>query len=211
MTQISKRTPVKSSARWAVSLAIVALLYTPASPGFWSGVGWAKERREVPYAPAAGQPPSPDPVPAALPVREPPGALGTALASCDKGPENSEPLTLPGARGEVKLDRCYRGRDHLVCSFNALLKEAMSLVEDYAKIVEARYPEVSNVEAGQPWYRSAECDRVHQSVQVSENRIRRPHQLRQQDRAIATRRDLARYGSSARHPEIDDRLDRGGR
>ena len=146
MIQISKRTPVKSSARWAVSLVIVALLYTPASPGFWSGVGWAKERREVPYAPAAGQPPSPDPVPAALPVREPPGALGTALASCDKGPENSEPLTLPGARGEVKLDRCYRGRDHLVCSFNALLKEAMSLVEDYAKIVEARYPEVSNVD-----------------------------------------------------------------
>jgi hypothetical protein len=72
--------------------------------------------------------------------------LGTALASCDKGSESSEPLTLPGAKGEVKLDRCYRGRDHLVCSFNALLNEAKSLIEDYGKIVEARYPDVSSVD-----------------------------------------------------------------
>ncbi len=88
----------------------------------------------------------PDPLPVAHPVREPTGgALGTALASCEQGSENSEALTLPGARGEVKLDRCYRGRDHLVCSFNALLKEAKSLIDDYGKIVEAHYPEVSNV------------------------------------------------------------------
>jgi hypothetical protein len=53
---------------------------------------------------------------------------------------------LPGPKGEVKLDRCYRGRDHLVCSFNALLTEAKSLIDDYGKIVEARYPDVSNVD-----------------------------------------------------------------
>src|SRR5207245_11354538 len=70
---------------------------------------------------------------------------GKALAYCDKESESSEALTLPGAKGEVKLDRCYRGRDHLVCSFNALLKEAKSLIDDYGKIVEAHYPEVSNV------------------------------------------------------------------
>ena len=69
-----------------------------------------------------------------------------ALASCDKEPQSSD-LILPGAKGDLKLDRCYRGRDHLVCSFNALLKEAKSLLEDYRKIVEARYPEVSNVGA----------------------------------------------------------------
>jgi len=32
--------------------------------------------------------------------------------------------TLQSTRGDVKLDRCYRGRDHLVCQFNALLTEA---------------------------------------------------------------------------------------
>lgn len=75
------------------------------------------------------------------------GALGAALASCEKESERSETLALPGARGEVKLDRCYRGRDHLVCSFNALLGEARSLIEEYGRIVEAHYPNVSNVAA----------------------------------------------------------------
>jgi hypothetical protein len=102
-------------------------------------------------APAArrlpGQPASRDAAPVALTVSEPTGgALGTALASCDKVSENSEALILPGPKGEVKLDRCYRGRDHLVCSFNALLTEAKSLIDDYGKIVEARYPDVSNVD-----------------------------------------------------------------
>jgi hypothetical protein len=75
------------------------------------------------------------------------GALGTALASCEKESESSETLALPGARGEVKLDRCYRGRDHFVCSFNALLGEARTLIEEYGRIVEAHYPNVSNVAA----------------------------------------------------------------
>jgi len=75
------------------------------------------------------------------------GVLGTALASCEKETESSEALTLSGAKGEVKLDRCYRGRDHLVCSFNALLREASSLIEEYGRIVEAHYPDVSNVSA----------------------------------------------------------------
>jgi hypothetical protein len=145
MIQITSA-PRKSSVRWAMLLAAVGLLYTPAS-GFWSGTGWARERREAPIIPMTGQPASPDPTPVALPVHEPTGgALGTALASCDKGAESPEALTLPGARGEVKLDRCYRGRDQLVCSFGALLKEAKSLLEDYGKIVEARYPDVSSVD-----------------------------------------------------------------
>ncbi len=147
MTPISKRRSMKCSALWAVPIAVVGLLCLAALPEFWSGAGWAKERREPLPAPAAGQPASPEPAPAALPVREPAGGpLGTTLAACDKDSETSEPLTLPGAKGEVKLDRCYRGRDHLVCSLNALLKEAKSLIEDYGKIVEARYPEVSNVD-----------------------------------------------------------------
>ena len=116
-------------------------------PGFWSGAAWAQDARQaqrpVRY-PRTGLPMS---AAAALPVREcAGGALGTALATCDKEPQSLE-LILPGAKGDLKLDRCYRGRDHLACSFNALLKEAKSLLEEYRKIVEARYPEVGNVGA----------------------------------------------------------------
>jgi hypothetical protein len=75
------------------------------------------------------------------------GSLATELASCDKGTERSEPLRLPGAKGEIKLDRCYRGRDHLVCSFHALLREAKALFNDYGKIVQADYPNLDNVAA----------------------------------------------------------------
>jgi len=74
-------------------------------------------------------------------------SLATELGSCDKGTERSEPLRLPGAKGEIKLDRCYRGRDHLVCSFHALLREAKALFDDYGKIVQADYPNLDNVAA----------------------------------------------------------------
>jgi hypothetical protein len=146
MTRTSQRHG-KSATQWALPLIAVGLLCMPALPGFGSGTGWARDKREPLPTPAVGQPALPEPVPAALPVREPAGGpLGTTLAACDKDSEAAEPLTLPGARGEVKLDRCYRGRDHLVCSLNALLKEAKSLIDDYGKIIEARYPEVSNVD-----------------------------------------------------------------
>lgn len=165
MIGISKRAPVKSSGLWASSLIALALLYTPASPGFWSGASWAQERpigsgqaRPIGFSQERSVAQRPLPVPGRHPIQpdsasvvptvsEPTGgALGTALASCDKGPESSEPFILPGTKGEVKLDRCYRGRDHLLCSFNALLIEAKSLIEGYGKIVEARYPDVGSVE-----------------------------------------------------------------
>ena len=75
------------------------------------------------------------------------GSLATELGSCDKGTERSEPLRLPGAKGEIKLDQCYRGRDHLVCSFHALLREAKALFDDYGKIIQADYPNLDNVAA----------------------------------------------------------------
>src|SRR5260370_30121092 len=96
-----------------------------------------------PGAPAAAEPSPPDPAPIASPVIDPGTGLGSALASCDKGAE-PEPLSLPSAKGEVKLDRCYRGRDHLACGFGALLKEAKSLLDDYRKIVDSNYPEVGD-------------------------------------------------------------------
>ena len=126
--------------------------YAPGSEGFWSGAAWAQriQRQAEPGSPnrtpAAAQPLPPNLAPVALPVIDPSSSLGSALASCDKDAE-PEPLSLPSAKSEMKLDRCYRGRDHLACGFSALLKEAKSLLEDYRKIVDSNYPEVGDVNA----------------------------------------------------------------
>jgi hypothetical protein len=150
---------ISSKMRVAGSVALAGLCLS--SP-LWSSGAWGQQIRTeftqsrieprkhpktfvaqpVPVAPAA-----PALMPVALPVTNPSSALGSALASCDKASEGLEALALPGARGEVKLDRCYRGRDHLVCSFNALLTEAKSLLESHKRIVDANYPNVTNVEA----------------------------------------------------------------
>jgi hypothetical protein len=150
---------ISSKVRVAGSVALAGLCLS--SP-LWSSGAWGQQIRTeftqsrieprkhpktfvaqpVPVAPAA-----PALMPVALPVTNPSSALGSALASCDKASEGLEALALPGARGEVKLDRCYRGRDHLVCSFNALLTEAKSLLESHKRIVDANYPNVTNVEA----------------------------------------------------------------
>lgn len=76
---------------------------------------------------------------------DPASPFGGALASCDKG-INEEEFGLPGLKGEVKLDRCYRGRKQLVCRFDAVLAEGKSLTEEFTRIVEQRYPEVNNLE-----------------------------------------------------------------
>src|SRR5262249_6733632 len=73
-------------------------------------------------------------------------ALGQALAACKQGNEVQEALTLPGLKGEITLDRCYKGRSHLVCVFTALSSEARSLTLNYGKIVAANYPEINTVD-----------------------------------------------------------------
>jgi hypothetical protein len=152
-----------SGLRTAGSAAVAGLYLL--SPAFWSSVAWGQQnqpqvqtepRTQRPRAnpivqpkPVQPSPPTSPPnlSPVVLPVTDPNSALGSALASCDKGSEASEPLSLPGARGEVTLDRCYQGRDHLICSFNTLRTEAISLLENSRKIVEAKYPDVSNLDS----------------------------------------------------------------
>jgi hypothetical protein len=73
-------------------------------------------------------------------------ALGQALAACNQGTADQQPFTLPGLKGEVTLDRCYKGRAHLICVFTALSTEAKSLTDSYSKIVEANYPELTTVD-----------------------------------------------------------------
>ena len=120
----------------------------------WASDAWALQRRAryaSPVAPghtalgnALAQSSSPK-ITAAVQPSNPNSPLGNAIASCSKEPDRSEPFSLPGGKGEVKLDRCYKGRAQNICSNNALLKEARSLLQDYGKIIEARYPELSNV------------------------------------------------------------------
>lgn len=70
--------------------------------------------------------------------------LGKALASCDK--VQADEFVLPGLKGEIRLDRCYRGREHLVCRYDALLTEGKSLMEEFTRIVDEHYQDVGNVE-----------------------------------------------------------------
>ena len=72
-------------------------------------------------------------------------ALGQALSACNQDAEK-ETFTLPGPKGEITLDRCYKGRAHLICSLTALSKEAKSLAGSYSKIVDANYPDINTVE-----------------------------------------------------------------
>jgi hypothetical protein len=73
-------------------------------------------------------------------------ALGQAIAACNQDSAVQEAFTLPGLKGEVTLDRCYKGRSHLICVFTALNTEAKSLTGTYTKIVDAKYPDLTTVD-----------------------------------------------------------------
>jgi hypothetical protein len=159
MTHIEHRKRIHLMLRAAGCLTTIALLYSPL-PSFWSSVAWGQQspmqlnssvqaqaelrRRPRPTPAAQPSPSAPDPTPIALPAANPASALASELVSCDKA-DGVEPVPLPGAKGDIKLDRCYRGRERLVCSFRALLSEAKSLLS-YRKTVDANYPELSSVD-----------------------------------------------------------------
>jgi hypothetical protein len=73
-------------------------------------------------------------------------ALAQALAACNQNEAVQGTFALPGLKGEITLDRCYKGRAHLICVFTALSTEAKSLTLSYTKIVEAKYPELDTVD-----------------------------------------------------------------
>ena len=112
----------------------------------WSSAGWA-QRARTQHDTEAGRAETPlaSPItPVALPVTNPSSPLGTALAACESRADGAE-LVLPAAKGEIKLDRCYRGRDYLVCQFNALAAESKALLDNYRRVVDANYPEVRDI------------------------------------------------------------------
>jgi hypothetical protein len=75
-------------------------------------------------------------------------AFGSALLACDKDAgAAADAIALPGVKGDLKLDKCYRGRDHLLCNLNVLTKEATALSQEFSKIIDAGYPDLGNISA----------------------------------------------------------------
>ena len=85
-------------------------------------------------------------LPPVSPTVESTSALGQALAACEKDAAVQDAFALPGLKNEVTLDRCYKGRAHLVCVFNALIADAKSLTDSYTKVVDAKYPDINSVD-----------------------------------------------------------------
>jgi hypothetical protein len=71
--------------------------------------------------------------------------LPQALQQCNAKP--SPPIKLPGAKGAIELNQCYRGREHLSCMVAALLAEANSIKQDYADIVSMDYPNLKTLDS----------------------------------------------------------------
>jgi hypothetical protein len=71
--------------------------------------------------------------------------LGQVLQECNAKP--SVAIKLPGAKGAIELNRCYRGREHMSCVVAALLAEANSIKQDYADIASADYPNLKTLDA----------------------------------------------------------------
>src|SRR5262245_36269889 len=76
---------------------------------------------------------------ATRPTAPTPVEAGSPTASCDQQFPKGE-LVLPGPKGPVKLDSCYRGREHFICSVNAIVAESQKLRAEYDKIVQMNYP-----------------------------------------------------------------------
>jgi hypothetical protein len=112
--------------------------------------GWAQDnpqllraRRAKPAEPIRAEKPANTPVPAV----DPSSSLGQAMAACENlSNKSQESFTLPGLKGDISLDHCYRGRDYQVCTFNAFVAEGKSLIDTYTKIIDAKYTELASVE-----------------------------------------------------------------
>jgi hypothetical protein len=127
--------PALNALRFACLALLLVFLHDVSLGSAWGQAGIQQRRRL--------QPPPP-PQPAVASKVDTNSALGKALSSCDK--VQGDDFVLPGLKGEIKLDRCYRGREHFVCRYDALLTEGKSLIEEFTRIVDEHYQDVGNVE-----------------------------------------------------------------
>ena len=79
------------------------------------------------------------------PAATPGGEAAAPTVSCDQQYQKIE-LVLPGPKGPVKLDSCYRGREHFVCSVNAIIAESHKLRSEYETIVQMNYPSFKTID-----------------------------------------------------------------
>jgi len=78
-------------------------------------------------------------------VATPAAESATPTASCDQQFAKTE-LVLPGPKGPIKLDNCYRGREHFICSVKAIIAESQKLRSEYETIVQANYPSFKTID-----------------------------------------------------------------
>lgn len=72
-------------------------------------------------------------------------ADGSPMAFCAGKAEKGE-FSLPGEKGAVKLDKCYKGRVHATCVISAMKAESVELKTDYANLVGRKYPETRSLQ-----------------------------------------------------------------
>jgi hypothetical protein len=84
-----------------------------------------------------------------IPVTRPTGGTpvesGSPTAQCDQQFSKAD-LVLPGPKGPIKLDSCYRGREHFICSVNAIIAESQKLRSEYERIVQMNYPSFKTID-----------------------------------------------------------------
>jgi hypothetical protein len=93
----------------------------------------------------AQQPPRQRQIPVVRPTTATPVESGSPTASCDQQFQKAD-LVLPGPKGPIKLDSCYRGREHFICSVNAIIAESQKLRSEYEKIVQMNYPSFKTID-----------------------------------------------------------------
>jgi hypothetical protein len=108
---------------------------------FWQ----VPQAKQAPQVQQTQLPNRPRQAPATRPNVATPGEAATPTASCDQQFLRTD-LVLPGLKGSIKLDSCYRGREHFVCSVNAIIDESQKLRSEYEKIVQMNYPSFKTID-----------------------------------------------------------------
>jgi hypothetical protein len=109
-----------------------------------AGAQQVRQTRQVQQV-QAQQPQRTRQIPTVRPTTATPVEAGTPTASCDQQFQRTD-LVLPGPKGPVKLDSCYRGREHFICSVNAIIAESQKLRSEYDKIVQMNYPSFKTID-----------------------------------------------------------------
>lgn len=148
-------TTIKFIAKFALFIAFALMITAPSFDISSSGDAYAQRRRfrdrdnDDPPSRRRDEPrqetQAPAPAPAATPAINASTPFGQALASCDQSQAEDTQFGLPGLKGEIKLDRCYRGRKHLACRIDTVVGEGKALTDEYTRIVDAKYQEVTNL------------------------------------------------------------------